>query len=370
MQYLWRKLTSAALIAVLLAIMQLRATADTLRLNDGEKMTGSLVNISNGSLAFRTRLAGKLFVPIDEVMGVSTRDFVIMTLADGRVLFGRLAIRDGHTYLVDSINDEQRRINLSEVSKIASLPSDSEATEADPAKLSTLQLGVTLETGYRFRQGAVDFSGPTASVSVNSALGRTEVDARVSVEYTDDGGALDGFFEAKARVVHDTAKKWKPEVMFELERDRNKALDLRYDLTVGVGRRVIDSQRQTLRVGAGFGIEVERRDPEPLRRDQGKSLRHFLHEKAENNEELNLNLNFRYTRLLFGNTLFEGVLVMRPSLSNPGEVRARSESALLVPLSPSTKLKFDVLVDYEDETRYRGIDEVNTAIGASLRIRF
>lgn len=367
MQFLTNRPAAAILIAVLIVFPQFRSKADTLRLSDGEKLTGSLVNITNGNLSFRTRLAGKLFVPVDEVVGLSTRDFIIVTLADGRVLSGRLATRDRRSYLVNAINGEERPIELSEVSRIANLPSGVEAGGADGKKLSTLQLGVNLETGYQFRQGSDDVSGPTVAVSVNREIDRTRIEARVSVEYTNGEGGLDEFFEAEARVVRDSGKKWKPEIMLELERDRNKALDYRYDLTVGIGRRLIDSERATLEVVAGVGIEVERRDSELSPRD---SRRRFARGGAEKNEELNLNLNLRYTRLLFGETLFEESLVMRPSLSDPGEVRARFESAVIVPLSPGTKLKFNVQIDYEDDPPYREVDELNTAVGASLRFRF
>ena len=78
----------------------------------------------------------------------------------------------------------------------------------------------------------------------------------------------------------------------------------------------------------------------------------------------------RYGRPILRNgRLAQDVLVL-PSLTDFGDLRATSESALLVPLTSSLKLKLNLRVDFDDEPEFRGIDEWQTSVGASIRWDF
>ena len=139
---------------------------------------------------------------------------------------------------------------------------------------------------------------------------------------------------------------------------------------MGVAKNVIESERHTLVAGVGAGVAVERFDVGPLRRDQGLQFHGFWREARKGREELNLNLSFRYTRMIFKKGTLEEGIEFRPSLSDLGDLRAYFESALSFPISPRVKLQLDLSIDYDDEVLYRGLDEWQTTVGASIGFKF
>ncbi len=344
--------------------------ADTITLKDGDRLVGTLVDIRDGTISMRTSLAGKVFVPVDQVQGVTTTGFVIVTLDDRKLLPGHLRHRDGQVYVVHQASAEEQPIDLSHVTGVSTFLSavEERPLESDREPVSPTEF--SLKTGYRWRSGTEDYSGAFMELEARRVNDNSELSASVDVEYTDDMGAMDRFFGLNLRGRLGDRKGWNPELIFEVERNRDKALDFRGDLSVGVAKNFIESDRQTLEAGAGAGIAVERFDVGPLRRDQGLRFHGFWREAKKSREELNLNLSFRYTRIIFKKGVLEEGIEFRPSLSDLGDLRAYFESALSFPISPRIKLQLDLSIDYDDEVLYRGLDEWQTTVGASIGFKF
>lgn len=364
--------TIARILVILVILAGADASADVLLLKDGDRLTGILVNIGGGTLSIRTRLAGKVMVPIDAVRGITTTSFIIVALGEEKLLPGRLVHENGQTFVVSQNGQHKRAIDLSQVTGIATLSPVVEAQVEPEPPPSPVPVNVTLETGYRWRTGTSESSGPFARIEVGGQTRRSEYLVGVGGEYTIDEDSFDRFFEAEARVRLGLGQGWRTEIAFEAERNRNEAIEFRGDLTVGAVRSLIDDERQELEVGLGAGIAFERFDPRFLERPWMRHHRRYYREDPKSDEDLNLDLRVRYTRFLFpnGNGAIEEGLVLRPSLTDFGDLRARLESALLLPITPRLRLRLDVLVDYDNDTVYDGIDEWRTSVGASLRLHF
>lgn len=354
---------------VVLILLASGAAADSLWLKDGSRLTGELVGIGDGTLSFRTRLAGKAYYRLDDVAGVSTDTFVIVALGDEVLLPGRLRYRDGANFVVSQNGQQERTITLTEVTRVATLPNARPEDEPVQDAGGERPLRAELEMGYRWRSGTVEYSGPFAELDVRGRTSTGELTGRVDAEYIGEGGSFDRYLKAEGRFRPDVLSTWKPEFSLQLTRDRDRALDYRAELTASLNRVFWESGNQELEAGVGLGGGIEEFDPEPLRRDQGLGIRRLL-DGVTSDEELFGHLALRYTRLLFGQVSLEEAIVLRPSLSDLGDFRGEWESALLVPFSDRLRLKFNLVIDYDGDPKYRKIDEWRTSIGASVRVKF
>lgn len=349
------------------------AGADTLYLEGGDRLTGTLADITNGSLSFRTKLAGKLYLPLDRVRGVDTTGLITLTLTDGKTLAGRLAYEKGESYLYTSDDTVHGPIQLAEITKISTLPPSALPEQEPSPPPDESPLTVHLDTGYRWRSGTENFSGPRLRLRLLGATKSGTLETTINLEHMgEDGGdgALNRFFDAQARATIDRGATWNPEVTLQLERDRNKGLELRSEILAGLGREVLRDDKQRLHGAAGLGVAFERYDVRPLRRDQGATAPPIGPEEAFSRQEINLDLQLRYERNFLGTGVIRERLTLRPSLSNFGDLRTRLESSVSVPIYLGIKLKVDLLVDYEDDPQYADIDEWSTAFGASMHVDF
>ncbi len=354
-----------ATIAAILTALWLHgvAHADTLTLKAGDQYTGTLTNIGDGMAVFRTKIAGKVYVSTDEIAAVHTTNLVMLDMGDGKLLAGRLRTENGVPELVSQDGNDHRPIALADIKGIDQVPA---ATTGESAS----GLSGSLETGYRFREGTVDYSGPTASLELShGAENGTEISARIDTEYVGDAGSTGRFFDAELRARLGTSGTWKPQLTLSVERDRNMALDYRVEAVAGVARDLHRDERQSLSVEGGVGATIAEYDSGLLRRDQGYRGEWFPGDRDGSSDELNLHLRLNYSRLLFGATIEEGIEIV-PSLSDTGDVRGSFFSALYIPITPRMKLKLDINVDYDGDPRYRDIDEWRTSVGASLRFHF
>lgn len=357
----------ASVAFLIAALSPITASSDTLYLEDGDRLTGSLISASEGSLCFRTRLAGKIFVAMTEVRGLSTNNSVLITLDNGKLYTGKLQYRGTTTVIVSPKGVSTLPLELQHVSEITPLPTQRVApfSASDETRAATPE--ISLEVGYRFRTGAKSYHGPAARIEAQHETEYHLVSAKADVELVGNEPALDRFFDAEARGIGHTDGEWYPEFIVEFERNRNKALEFRSDITLGLGRNLAVDQRQRLQGFAGLGLAFERFDAAPLRRDQNSVI---SGERKVAEEELNLNLALKYSRVLLGRSELIESFVARPSLTDPGDLRAELESALLVPVTMNLKVKLDLLIDYEDDAKYQDIDFWSTRFGASIRFDF
>jgi len=73
---------------------------------------------------------------------------------------------------------------------------------------------------------------------------------------------------------------------------------------------------------------------------------------------------------LFKESLLSHNLILRPSLTNGGDIRAEFESALTISVSRRLLLRLDLTVDYEHGLVFKELDDWRTSVGASLGVRF
>lgn len=338
--------------------------ADTIALKSGDRLTGTLVDISSGIVSFRTKLAGRIMVPGDQVESLDTDGFLVIALHDETALPGRLIAKDSEFVLVAPDGETHTPIDLAQVRQIESVP---ESAFVKPEPKPDTSIAVT--TGYTLRTGTKDASGPMAKLEVDRTgeLVTTELDARV--EYTEDADALDRYFDGEVVVSKNNDGGLNPTLRMEVERNRDKALKLGAAGSVGISKDLFEGESSRLSGFAGVGARVEYFDPEPLRGDLGNSSIPASLVKDQD-EEMLLDLRLRYTRQLMASTIFDEQLTIQPRLDDPDELRAELESSLSVPLVLNFHLNFDLLFDYDSDPFHESIDKWNTSLSAGLQIEF
>ncbi|MFQ5512040.1 MAG: hypothetical protein ACE5EO_09340, partial [Candidatus Krumholzibacteriia bacterium] len=99
-----------------------RAGADVLYLQSGEALSGSLHRVGSGVVVFKTSLAGRVIVPVDQVRGLSTSSSYLVTFADRDSVAGRFFQEDGKTFVRPDVGEVAQRIDLTTVVGLSAAP--------------------------------------------------------------------------------------------------------------------------------------------------------------------------------------------------------------------------------------------------------
>lgn len=355
----------ASSIFLIFLLASAETTADTISLKSGEQYSGALIEVESGIVSFRTKLAGRIMVPAEEVVAIDTQAFMAVTLNDQKVLTGRIETSDNQISVVSSDRNERTPLRLASIAATEILPTR-KSTPKDPDRNTT----ASIETGYQLRSGTRSASGPTLDVQVAHEGESIMTIFGGALEYTDDADSANRYFSGELHVVSTADKVFRPTLFFGVDRDRNRTLDYRVETSGGVTTSLLADDRNTIDAFAGVGGAIERFDPDPLREDLGSDSDIPATARAFNRENLNLDLRIRYAREIFQKTTLIEEISVKPSLSDIGDLRAEFASSLMIPIAYSLTLKFDLLFNYGNHRPYNDVDLWNSAISAGVQVDF
>jgi hypothetical protein len=338
------------------------ACADTVALHGGDVLSGELLSICNGTVTFLTSLSGQMVAPVEEVRSLTTDSYVNVSLSGAPPTPARFVAAAGTFRLVyqDGTSTE--------------LPDLTAVTSALP--LGEHDAEISWETGLHWRSGNDDYADLYARLGLMRDTKSFGVRSSWLLERA-DATDFPRWFRSDTEWRLGPADRFSPFAAIEIERDTDAALALRGSLTLGMGKRLFETASQQLDAGLGLGATSARYDADllqgaPDRIGGAEALRApgWRIDDHESAQYLHLRLRLRYAHTLFQNGAFEGDLTLFPNLSDLGEVRARSESAVLFPVTSRLRVKFDLLVDFESDPEFSGLDEWRTSVGASLLWNF
>lgn len=354
------------LIAVLAGVTtSALCMGDTITMKNGDHLSGTLLEISDGLVSFRTKLAGRIMTPSDQVSALNTDGFLLVALSDKTALPGQIKTRDGLILVVGPDGSTSEPIQLANVEQIQRIP---ESRDDSNPQQEAAKIAVT--TGYKLRAGTRDASGPSLGVSMETSGEKLRSRARLESEYTEDADDADRYIKGEVEIGAADTSTFAPTLMLEVERDRNKALEMGVETAVGVTKTLSQSKLDTLESFIGIGARIGEYDPEPLRSDGADDPQGLANAIERDRDDVQLDVRLRYTRELLWQSQLTERLKVQPSISNPGELHAELESTVSVPISLNIHLNFDLLLDYESDTTYDAIDRWNTSLGAGLQIQF
>jgi putative salt-induced outer membrane protein YdiY len=232
---------AAAMFACL--ALPVSAHADTLVLDNGDRLSGTIRRYESGRYEIETPYAGTVRVDADRVVSVAMDAEVTLVMEDRSRRVGRLAVEDG-------------RMTVQRNADVPAIPVDRDA-------LVTITPGGEPEDHWRYSGrialGASDTAG-------NSVMRRANVDSELIARRDFDRVTLNGRGNQATQRGTDTeanataglkydrfvSKRWYAYGGATLEHDQLKSLRLRRTFGAGSGYQVLDSPRTALALEGGL----------------------------------------------------------------------------------------------------------------------
>ncbi|MCC6488042.1 MAG: DUF481 domain-containing protein [Candidatus Hydrogenedentes bacterium] len=330
------------------------AAADSITLKNGDQLSGTLVELADEVVVFRTELAGKMMLPVSQVTSNVTAHDVQCVFKDGGRAVGRLVGADKGMQFLPAGGGAAVLVTPSMLASVAPVPGEAVSPGSPPPAPAH---SLTVETGSRYVSGNDDYIALYTRLRLRSTRDNYHLLTDAQVEFAGDGELpTSGELVATWRLRPDAALS--PALYFGLERDTIETLDLRMTLALGVYHMFFDNGRQSLEGTLGASVESEQwnlrrlRDLDVLPSSGLDAVDAEWYYRAADSHrdfvDLRLRANARHVLHLLNDVHFEEQLGLYPSLTDPDDWRAAYESRLLFPLTERLQLNLNLSVDYDN----------------------
>lgn len=307
--------------------------ADEILLQNGDRLTGTLVKAEGGKVTLKTDYAGEIQIPVEKIKKLSTDEPNEVHLRDGEVLKGKLKTVEKSKLAVEPSPD--REAAIIEWKKVASI-------NPSPKKWKgNIHIGVNSQSG----------NSDTLAASVGAeAVRKTEQDRfslRFLYNYAKDSG------EVKTRNTYGAlkydyflTKRLYSYLALELLNDKFQDLHLRTTVGPGVGYQIWDDPVKSLHVEAGTSYVWT----------------DYYEAQDIDYPAARLGGDFRFQPFKF--LAFSDRILVYPSLKYGGEYTLRNEAALTSPLGSGWALRLaNIWERNSDPPQGKDKDDFTTSLG-------
>ena len=217
--------------------------ADTVTLDNGDRLTGTIARLENGKLVFNTNYAGDIKIDLGRIRDLQSEGPMTVVLGNDQRLYGKLS-GDG--------------------AEITVQPSDHGAPRQEPVgKITDILPGVVtgrewkrsghVNIGWSDSSGNTDVSRLHAAAEMIAQQGRNRYTAGIAVNYaTDHGTETESNGLAYAKYDRFFTQKWYAYANSTFEHDKFRDIRLRSTLGLGTGYQAIASSRTNLSLESGI----------------------------------------------------------------------------------------------------------------------
>ena len=326
------------------------AGADEIFMANGDRVTGTVVKLTGGTLVVKTDFAGEMPIDITTVRTLGTEGAVEVHLKDGTILNqpiqaidqdGRFAITTGPSLQAQTF-------------AIADLVSINPPPKPKPKWTGSISAGVTITTGNTETE--------TYNASV-AAVRRSEKDRmRVAGDYakgerenpvTGDDETIEDWWRATAQYDYFFSKKFFGFVSGRYEKDGIALLDRRVVVGAGAGYQWIESDRTNFATSVGVAS---------------------VYEKFENaddgDDQVSLQAGYTFDHQINKSVKFVHDLTYFPSFEDfGGDYYLTTTGELRASLTKSMYANFKVICNY-DETPANGRENTDVKYIFGLGMSF
>ena len=270
---------------------------DTVRLDNGDKITGELKRLQYGMLQFKTSDMGTLNIEWERVMSVQTKKFFEIYLEDNSKYFGR----------IDSSFTESKRIELLMQMEGTDRYLDLIVKFVPIKQRIKDRIDIDVEVGFQYTKGSDVMNFNTSYKFFYRNL-RDEVSLTGSNIITDQRREQQEFKKQDVNLSYNRylKKSWKVGVFSTLEQNTELGLQLRATVGINTGKVAIQSLHSDLEFVVGLlGNQETSTD-----------------QVSTNNLEVKLQTNYRYFIFHHPELSINTDATIYPSLSVEGRVRA------------------------------------------------
>lgn len=402
------KLLTALLLAASVGV----AYGDTIFLNNGDQLTGTLQQIRDGKVEVVTEYAGTIHIDLGHVRVFTVDREMDYRLSDGTEARGTATgeLSEDESSIAIATEESEHAVSVSDIiaaaDDMATLDAAAvEAAEDEKPKIwsGTAELGVTLQ------------SGTTDSTDISSKFTLVRTKNRHSLTLTASGlyGEVEDAINTRRyfgqlRWQFYPRDRWYTYALTNLEHDGGKKLDLRWGAGFGVGYDLIvnDDRKWSLETGLDYRKEwwdtysvtsrprAQRAFRNDLLADTRSVLRRLrntpvfnstvrsqisdlaqrayfgLEENTEIEEDISLVIASHYEQDVLERSRIIWDLTLRPETDEFGEYRAVSDLTWSTPLSESLALRLNWLSEYDSNPGQGGVERWDNKFITSIGYKF
>jgi hypothetical protein len=283
-----RDLRGAAFIALALALgtttLFAQGRTDVVSLANGDRITGEVVRLERGRLEFDTDDAGTLYLEWDNLATVTSTRLIEVITTDGRQFLGSLGPSPARAINVVASDGTTFFLQMEEVTVMSPigatfwrrLDGSIDAGFSYTRSSGVAQLNVNSDTVFR---------RPSFQSRLTASLTQTQTEGE---ESNDDRAQLE-FSYLRYRW-----QNWYVSGLGRFENNESLGLELRSQVAVLTGPRLVNSNRAQLLAGAGVAFNDERGvDVEPTQNVEGLfslTASYYTYDRPKTN----LDLTFQY----------------------------------------------------------------------------
>ncbi len=306
----WARLS---LLLTLPAALSLTARADLVTLTNGDRISGSVENLTAGKLSFKTEWAGSIQISWDAVAALESDETFEVKTKQGEIYSGSL--RRAESSLSVRAEETTKTLDAPDVASIGA------PGRPEPGFLEKLEGGV--DFGYSLARGNSNTTQSSFSANVDYERPEYKVQGKiVSILSEPEQGPGTSRHTLNTRYDRFLNKRSFLFVLGGLERNEQQLLNLRTKAGGGFGRKLITSDKTTLSLLGGVNFANERFRPgdgiEPLTANNGEALAAF---------------DLKTTK--FAGIEFTLHVALHPTLTDGSRYRIESDSGFRIPIGKS-----------------------------------
>jgi putative salt-induced outer membrane protein YdiY len=302
---------------------------DVVILENGDRMTGEIKSLAQGVLSFKAYyMADPVQLDWKRVTRIESKDNFIITLTSGSLYSGVLDLappeRDFGENFVIREGKNTIKVRQEEVIKVV------------PTEESFLkQLNGSIDYGFNYTSGNEQYQSQLTATA-NYRKGAQYFMGSTSISFSgQSGGERSNRYNFNLGYRRVFREKWFGGGLIDFLSSDQQSLDLRTSVGALLGRSILLTDRSNLSLAGGMVITRERYDPasglEPL----------------STNAEALIGVDFYTFR--FKTTEITSRLVIYPSLTVPGRVRAQLDSNLKIQIFKDFYWSFNLYENYDNK---------------------
>lgn len=308
-----RKMVLLAALCLSCLGLSAQALADEVKLNNGDRITGTIIKADSKTLVIKTDYAGTVTISAEAIAQISSDQPLYFALSEGKTVTGTVATREGK-YEVSPKDADTVSLERASVQAIRSQPVQDEYERMlKPSWLDLWSGG--LDFGYSLTTGNTRTNTLALGSNLNRQSGRDKTSLYAA--YINAKNKNKGVTETTANAIRGGGRyeialtnRLSAFGFADFEYNEIQLLDLRAVLGGGLGHYIVKNERTQFQVFGGGSYNRENFS-NGVKRNSGEILA---------GEELSLKLSDR--------VLFRERLQFFPNLSNTGEYRVTFDSSL------------------------------------------
>ena len=328
-----------------LALVAQAAGADELVLKNGDRLTGKVVHLVGGKMAFKSDKAGDVTVNLADIQTFSSDEPVTVNLKDGTTFQQKILSAEAGLFAVAGTEDlKTQQFSVADIVSI---------NKPIPKWTGEVSVGITSTHGNTKTE--------TISASAN-ATKRTENDrTAVSADYakgtqrdpdTGEDVTIEDWWRARGKYDYFFSKKGYGYLDVRYEKDAVAELDRRVIVGVGGGYQWIESDDMNFSTEFGLASLYEKFD-----------------NQTDSNSELSLQLGYNFDKKLRKNIKFTHDLTYYPAIDKISDYYMTTTAGLRADFTEKLFLTLKAIFNY-DATPAIGRGSTDTKYFLGLGYRF